>query len=172
MTIHVCSLYQVKPVLMRSGAKRVVTLLTDPTKVPHLPDIETAHRLVLHFNDIVELTEGLILPSEQHMRDFIAFTESWDNKTPMLIHCWAGISRSTAGAFITACMHAGSRSERDIAQALRNASATASPNLLLVAMADKLLGRGGRMVAAVEAIGRGVVVEQGTPFFLNRDDYT
>ena len=45
----------------------------------------------------------------------IRFVETWDGQTPMLIHCWAGISRSTASAFITACLHNPDADEEEIA---------------------------------------------------------
>jgi predicted protein tyrosine phosphatase len=35
-----------------------------------------------------------------------------------------------------------------------------------VALADRMLGRGGRMTAAVESIGRGLVAVEGDPFRL------
>ena len=82
----------------------------------------------------------------------------------MLIHCWAGISRSTASAFITACVHNPNADEEEIALAIRSASPTASPNPRLVGYADALLGRGGRMSKAVEAIGRGAVSDEAQTF--------
>ena len=84
----------------------------------------------------------------------------------MLIHCYAGISRSTASAFITVCVLAPHRDEREIALALRQASPTATPNSRLVALADAYLGRDGRMRAAIESIGRGVDCYEGAPFAL------
>ena len=71
----------------------------------------------------------------------------------MLIHCWAGISRSTATAFVLACERSPRVEERRIAQVLREAAPHASPNRRIVALADRLMGRGGRMIAAVEAMG-------------------
>ena len=82
----------------------------------------------------------------------------------MLIHCLAGISRSTASAFITACVHNPDADEEEIALAIRSASPTASPNLRLVSHADALLGRNGRMTRAVEAIGRGLVSDEAAAF--------
>jgi predicted protein tyrosine phosphatase len=38
------------------------------------------------------------------------------------------------------------------------------PNALLVSIADRMLARNGRMIAAVEAIGRGLAAEEGHPF--------
>ena len=84
----------------------------------------------------------------------------------MLIHCYAGVSRSTAAAYIAACRLSPHRDEHEVARALRAASPTATPNLRFVALADERLGRGGRMVAAVAAIGRGRECLEGVPFTL------
>jgi len=50
---------------------------------------------------------------------------------------------------------------------LRRASPTATPNIRIVSLADRLLGRQGRMVAAIETIGRGLMATEGTPFRLD-----
>jgi predicted protein tyrosine phosphatase len=73
----------------------------------------------------------------------------------MLIHCYAGISRSTATAYIAACVHNPEADEHGIARALRTASPTATPNRRFIALADAALARNGRMNRAIEAIGRG-----------------
>jgi len=49
---------------------------------------------------------------------------------------------------------------------LRQNSASATPNARLVAMADKLLGRDGRMIDAIRGIGRGANAFEGTPFIM------
>jgi predicted protein tyrosine phosphatase len=54
----------------------------------------------------------------------------------------------------------------ELAQALRRASPTATPNRRLVALADDRLGRQGRMIAAITAIGRGADCYEGAPFAL------
>jgi predicted protein tyrosine phosphatase len=59
------------------------------------------------------------------------------------------------------------RDESEIAMALRRASPTAMPNVRIVRLADQVLGRGGRMVAAVAAIGPCVPAVQGAPFQLD-----
>jgi predicted protein tyrosine phosphatase len=77
-----------------------------------------------------------------------------------------GISRSTASAFAGVCAVNPARDEISIAQALRRASPTATPNIRIVSLADRLLGRDGRMVAAIEAIGRGELTAEAAPFRL------
>jgi predicted protein tyrosine phosphatase len=54
-----------------------------------------------------------------------------------------------------------------IAREIRRASATATPNPRIVAIADRVLGRDGRMLAAIDAIGRGEMAYEGIPFRLD-----
>ncbi|TIW69787.1 MAG: protein tyrosine phosphatase, partial [Mesorhizobium sp.] len=90
----------------------------------------------------------------------------WDRAKPLVVHCYAGISRSTASAYIIAAALAPKRDEVELAQTLRTLSPSATPNPRLIAVADALLGRDGRMIAAIEAIGRGADAFEGIPFEL------
>jgi len=81
----------------------------------------------------------------------------------MLVHCWAGISRSTAAAFTLLCDRAGPGAEHDIAEMLRERAPHAQPNRLIVRLADQVLGRNGAMVRAIESIGSGTMVTEGVP---------
>ncbi len=105
-------------------------------------------------------------PAEEHASALLGFVETWDQKLPIVVHCYAGISRSTAAAFITMCALRPNRPEAEIARNLRMASPSATPNIRLVGFADRLLGREGRMVAAIESIGRGENAYEGVPFML------
>ncbi|MBP0574123.1 hypothetical protein J8J27_25825, partial [Mycobacterium tuberculosis] len=82
---------------------------------------------------------------------------------PMVVHCFAGISRSTAAAFIVACVLRPDLDEAELAASIRAQSPTATPNALLVRLADAHLGRNGRMIRAVDAIGRGADASEGHP---------
>jgi predicted protein tyrosine phosphatase len=98
--------------------------------------------------------------------DLIRFALDWDRRAPLLIHCWAGISRSTAAAFISLCALNPGADEYALAQKLRHASPTAYPNRRLVALADRALARSGRMSHAVEQIGRGRLADEADVFAL------
>jgi predicted protein tyrosine phosphatase len=106
------------------------------------------------------------MPDEDHVADLLAFVRDWDRQAPLVVHCFAGISRSTASAFASVCALNPQRNEASIAQALRRASPTATPNIRIVSLADRLLGRDGRMIAAIETIGRGVMAAEAEPFRL------
>ena len=87
----------------------------------------------------------------------------------MVIHCFAGISRSTASAFAVACALNPNRSESQIARQIRSASAFAHPNRLIVSHADRLLGREGRMLRALDDMGPGNLTVEGRPFRIDLD---
>lgn len=167
--IHVSSLARLHETVEAIGASHVVTLINAKTPVERPPSIAPERHLFIGVSDIVAPMDGHILPGEEHVLRLNAFVDNWDRARPLVIHCWAGISRSTAAAFITACRLRPHQSEHAIAQRLRDVAPSATPNLKLVATADTLLGRKGRMIAAIEAIGRGADAFEGTPFMLPLD---
>lgn len=112
-------------------------------------------RLVLAFNDIVAPAPGLVAPDAEQVAAMLAFGRTWEGTRPLLVHCFAGISRSTAAALALACQSAPAEPEAAIACRLREASPCATPNALMIALADALLSRKGRMIEAARSIGRG-----------------
>lgn len=161
----VCGLSEVERIIAQRRPSHLVTLL-DPASMIETPTGLAADRhLRVGVNDIAEIMEGLVCPSESIVADLLAFAKGWDETAPMLVHCWAGISRSTAAAFTIACERSAPGKEAEIAWAIRNAAPHAYPNRRIVALADDLLGRQGRMVDAVNAIGLGEYAV-GFPFDL------
>jgi predicted protein tyrosine phosphatase len=165
--IHVCSLARLHATVDETGASHIVTLLrlTDRAKRPD--HIAPENHLILGVDDIAEAIDGQILPADEHVERLLAFAKTWDRKAPMVVHCFAGISRSTAAAFTAACALNPERDEMQIARAIRDASPTAMPNIRIVSIADRMLRRNGRMVRAVEALGRGQEAMEGHPFRLD-----
>ncbi len=164
--IHVCSLARLHDTVKGTGARHIVSLIGDEARIERPSGIEPANHLWLQLHDISAPLEGYIVPAEQHVADLLAFVRGWDRRAPLVVHCYMGISRSTASAFAAVCALNPHRDEASIAQALRRASPTATPNIRIVSLADQLLGRGGRMIAAIETIGRGVIAPEARPFRL------
>ncbi|MCJ2035014.1 tyrosine phosphatase family protein [Methylobacterium sp. J-068] len=165
--IAICPLSRLPETLDASGASHLMTLMKVGTAIARPEGIAEGRHCVVEVSDIVAPMEGHVTPGEAHVAAVLAFAQGWDRAQPLLIHCYAGISRSTAAAYIVACALAPDRDEAEIAQALRAASPSATPNALFVAIADRLLGREGRMVAAITAIGRGADAFEGIPFRLS-----
>lgn len=162
--IIVSPLHAVTRLVDRGGISHVVSLLGPNTAHPVLDRLRRDCHLKLSFDDVSEPLDGFLPPARAHVEEIIGFVDGWDRSEGMLIHCWAGISRSTAAAFAAMCAINPDEDEAELAWELRRNSPTASPNRLIVAHADDILGRRGRMVAAVEAIGRGADAYEGTIF--------
>jgi predicted protein tyrosine phosphatase len=167
--IHVCSLARLRDTVAQTRASHIVTLLRLVDRVERPHTIAPDNHLILGMDDIATPMDGYTHPAEEHVTELIRFVQRWDRRAPLVMHCYAGISRSTAGAFISACALNPGRDESLIARAIRGASATAMPNVLLVGHADRILGRGGRMIEAVEGLGPGRPAQEGEPFRLDLD---
>jgi len=166
LKLIVCPLAELDAALA-SCPSHVLSLLSPDAAIPPFPGIAASRRLAKHFNDINEPADGLTAARDEDIADIIAFARSWNGEAPFLAHCWAGISRSTAAAYIIACLYGAEGAEEDHAHALRAAAPEATPNPLMIALADDLLGRSGRMVRAIAEIGRGREAGRGNLFMLD-----
>ncbi len=165
-TIFVTPLSRLSETVERSGAVRLVSLLTANTPFARPERIAPSDHLCLYMHDIVEEMPDMALPQDHHVQQLLDFASAWDRDNPLVINCFAGISRSTAAAYIVAAALNPARDERVLARTLRDVSASATPNIRLVTLADHLLGREGRMRRAIQEIGRGADAFEGTPFSL------
>jgi predicted protein tyrosine phosphatase len=165
--IHVCSLARLEETIEQTGAQHVVSLIGDEARVARPSCIAAKNHLWLRLHDISTPLDGYIMPAEEHITNLLQFVREWDRRAPLVVHCFMGISRSTASAYASVCALNPRRNEVSIAQALRRASPTATPNARIVSLADELLGRQGRMIAAIETIGRGDLTAEAQPFQLD-----
>ena len=167
--IHVCSLARLHATVDETGARHIVTLLRLIDRVERPRHIAPENHLVLPMDDITAPMDGYTAPAEEHVERLIDFVGRWDRAAPMVVHCYAGISRSTASAFAAACLLNPHRDEMAIARQIRAASPIASPNRLIVSLADKALGRDGRMLRALDQMGPGSMTVEGRPFRIDLD---
>lgn len=159
--ILVTPLSAVEETIRRYRPSHMITLLSPDHMIETPGGIEAAHHLRVGVNDVADAALSEMPPGERHVADLIAFGRRWDARSPILVHCWAGVSRSMAAAFTLLCDRLTPGLEREIAHAIRARAPHAFPNPLIVRHADKALGREGRMIAAAESIGRGVIVAEG-----------
>jgi predicted protein tyrosine phosphatase len=163
--LHVSSLGALQGVTARLGSYDLLTLLSPDYPEQDLSRFACQRHVRLAFHDIVEVRPGLTAPDHQMMQAILDFGRGATGQCAMLVHCWAGISRSSAAAFAIACDR-NPGFERDIAMQLRRRAPSVTPNRLMIALADDLLRRDGRMIAAIEAIGRGAEAAEGAPYQL------
>ena len=164
--IYVCPLSGVEDAIRSFKPSHLVSLLDPDSMIGTPGGITPAQHLRLSVNDIATPAHDLTAPGEAHVAELISFVRAWDQTSPLLVHCWAGISRSTAAAFIALCTLNENCDEGALAQVLRRRGAHAFPNRLMVRLADDLLRRKGRMRAAVEAMGPATASWEGVTFAL------
>ena len=165
--IVVAPLHEVDEAIRIWRPSHVVGMASPGAETARFP--EGVERLQLTFHDIVEPQPGLQPVTEADVAALLAFAETWPRTAPLLIQCWAGVSRSPAAAYTVVCAIRGAGEEAGSASELRRVAPFATPNRRLVALADAALGRGGRMVEAIAAIGRGAETSTGATFSLPVD---
>ena len=82
---------------------------------------------------------GYVEPEPEHVQQALAFARGTDG--PLLVHCRAGVSRSTAIALAIAADRLGAGNERKACKGLRQKYPQAQPNRLVVFLADEILER-------------------------------
>ncbi len=144
--------------------------LMGPGKASAQPSQITGGFLSLEFHDINTPREGLSPPNSCQISQLLEFIDRWDQTDPLLIHCWMGISRSTAAAAIALAQRDPDQDMAALAQRLRRNSPMATPNALMISLADDQLHLNGRLQQAIAAIGRGADAAQGEPFSMGLDE--
>jgi predicted protein tyrosine phosphatase len=166
MVLIVTPLSRLAEVIAERSPSHLITLLSPEDLIATPAGFPPERHLRLGVHDIAEPAPGFVAPEASLVEQVLDFARGWDAAAPMVVHCWAGISRSTASAFAIACERNPHVGELEIALAMRRASPGAYPNRRIVALADDILGRGGRMVEAVEAMGGNGFIVENTPFDL------
>ncbi|HEU6441748.1 MAG TPA: protein-tyrosine phosphatase family protein [Microvirga sp.] len=113
------------------------------------------HRTILRFHDIIEPVGGMILPQPEHVEAVLRFADEVEAGKPqnpeghLLVHCHMGISRSTAAMLTLMARANPDESDDRLFERLVEIRPQAWPNSRMVAFADDLLSRDGRLVDAL-----------------------
>ena len=138
------------------GATHVLSILDPDHPVPEAFGTFGEHaKLELRFHDIVDPRPGEIVPDRTHVDAILAFGRTLQTeRASLLVHCHAGISRSTASMALLIAQAVPDMPAADVLRAVHGVREKAWPNLRLVELGDAALGRGGTLVAATHALHR------------------
>jgi predicted protein tyrosine phosphatase len=108
--------------------------------------------LRLNMRDVDYQQEGG--PTRELVVELIDFVRQLPAEASLLVHCYAGVSRSTAAFLIAHAVRYGTHEEalETARQELEREEPWALPNTLLLRLADRELGAGGRLVQLGRAI--------------------
>jgi predicted protein tyrosine phosphatase len=116
---------------------------------------QSHHRTILRFHDVIEPFEGFTLPEPGHVEAILDFGTSLGRSAAtrgeghLLVHCHAGISRSTAAMAMLLAQTYPDQDEDRIFERLAAIRPQAWPNSRMIGFADRLLSRKGRLNAAL-----------------------
>ncbi len=124
---------------------KVVSLVDPTTKREWLQPSENHH--IERFDDISVVFKDehpYVLPSIEAVARVLEFTKDLTNQDKLLVHCHAGISRSTAMAIAIACQF-GLDPERAF-KFVEEVRPVMFPNSLIILHADEVLGLNGELI--------------------------
>jgi predicted protein tyrosine phosphatase len=148
--VSVCGLNELSA-FATAGVSHVVSILDpdwpDPSVFAGYPPHS---RITYRFDDVIEVMDGFAAPGAAEVETLLALGERLTGEpvVHLLVHCHAGVSRSTAAAAILMAQHNSGREDEVFAR-IQEIRPRSWPNSRLVALADVLLGRQGALSAAL-----------------------
>ncbi len=177
--ITICGLSE----LDRHATARVSHVLSilDPSwPVPEVFGTYGEHeKLELRFDDVIDETPGKTAPQPEDVEALLAFGRDLAQEprqdAHLLVHCHAGISRSSAAMALLVAQTMPAEGGDEIFTELLRIRPQIWPNLRIIELGDAALGRGGALVAAVHQVYRGQIArypglaEELRPFGRDRE---
>jgi len=109
-------------------------------------------RATFRFHDAIEPGPDILLPQRGDVEAILTFGRDAAEAGGLLIHCHAGISRSTAATLMILAQAHPREREDELAERLLQNRLQAWPNSRMITFADELLDRHGRLSAATAGI--------------------
>ncbi len=135
----------------RGPLVRWLLSIDDPGERPPAGMQRVRLKLRLEFDDVDDATEDLA-PTTQDIERIITFGALLPDTGTALVHCQAGISRSSAAAVIALTARFPNHPPREIAKYIAGLSADFYPNRLMITQADELLKLKGELAHAIEEV--------------------
>jgi predicted protein tyrosine phosphatase len=140
-----------------AGVTHIVSIL-DPEwpDPPAFAKFSPHWRLDLRFHDVIEPSPHHLAPSRNDVARLLGFGRELNDRagSHLLVHCHAGVSRSTAAAALIMVQMHPDRPARVALDTVARMRPRAWPNLRMLEFGDALLGRNGEIVAAASAVYR------------------
>jgi predicted protein tyrosine phosphatase len=148
--LTVCGIEEI-PGHCEAGVSHVLSILDPDWPAPEFGRYGEHARLELRFNDVIEPDAPGTPPAPQHVADVLAFGAGLRAGDHLLVHCHAGVSRSTAALSLILAQARPDRPASDVIGEVVRIRRQAWPNLRMIELGDAMLGRDGALVAAAHA---------------------
>ena len=141
------------------GLSHVLSILDpDAPEPPVFGSFSEHERLELRFDDVIEDFPDKVAPRRQDVEEILAFGRDLVGEPSatanLLVHCHAGVSRSTAAMTLILAQARSDLADDEILAEVLRIRSLAWPNLRIIELGDALLGRNGAIVSAVSRLYR------------------
>jgi predicted protein tyrosine phosphatase len=142
-----------------AGASHVLSILDPGFPVPEAFGAFGPHeKLELRFDDIIEDLPGQLPPQPEHIERILAFGRTLAAEprrdAHLLVHCHAGISRSTASMVLLVAQALPDLPADRVLARIHGIREKAWPNLRMIEIGDAMLRRNGTLIEAAHALHR------------------
>ena len=151
-SIQICSLGTAREV-DHSTYDGVITIEDSLVDEPLRVNKADCTQLVLCFDDITSPKHDWVLPNKKHIKSALNFADELRGGS-LLIHCHAGISRSSAVALAIIAKGLGAGREKQAFIELEKVNPGSAPNALVVRFTDEILERGGALYKMAKSMVR------------------
>jgi predicted protein tyrosine phosphatase len=148
--VYICSFHTLQKRINQIRPAKLISILGDADSAP-FPEFRASDHLKLLIDDVCRPCRGFSHATKAHLKQVFEFTRDWNGRDPILIHCWAGSSRSPAIA-LAVLLQKFSEDEASLVQRLSSRGPHIRPNELIVSLTDDELRLGGRLTGAVRQI--------------------
>lgn len=141
----------------QAGVTHLLSILDPEAREPsYFHAIPPQERLILRFHDVILPHPDYVRPGREDMEGILAFGRTLPDGDPahLLVHCHMGVSRSTAAATALLLQAHPALDEDEALAHIVSLRPRAWPNSLMMRYADQLLGREGRLIAALGQLYR------------------
>ena len=143
-TIYVTNLFDLEQYASEERPQHLISIIQPEFQPPRPSSVDPDRHLRIAVHDIAAPVPGQVAPDEGHIQALIEYlTESHGADESLMVHCYAGVSRSTAVGLIAHTVKSGD--PHGSARALRLAAPHAKPNRLIISLADEVLGCDGEL---------------------------
>lgn len=135
--LTICAKNQVRKTVKRFEATHLISLVDPHDRMPRPHRIERGNHLVMHFDDVDDprLPDA---PQREHLVRAIEWVDRLPETARLVVHCTAGISRSTALSY---GLLRGSMREQDAMAYVLQIRPEAQPNNLMMQYLETMFGQ-------------------------------
>ena len=107
MTIYVSNLSDLETHTRAVRPERLISIIQPELQPPTPAGVAPQRHLRVPVHDVSEPAFESILPERRHVETIVAFLRDWSADDSLMVHCFAGVSRSSAVALIADVLHSG-----------------------------------------------------------------